>query len=136
MRRHRDTSVTLTRAILAPGETLETSTIVTWRNGQKAPRSVASLDLLRRIERRYRLPTGYFQAKLPHPARAATGHQPAGVSAAEMRRLAWHLPDDFAARSAAEQEEILGWVRRVVISGATDYRRQSIPPPDAGSFST
>lgn len=123
MRRHRDTSVTLTRAIVAPGETLQTSTIVTWRNGRKAPRSVASYELLRRIEQRYALPVGYFQAKLPHPGRAATGHQPAGVSAAEMRRLAWHLPDDFAERSSAEQEEILDWVRRVVISGATDYRR-------------
>lgn len=123
MRRHRDTSVTLTRALLAPGETLQTSTIATWRNGRKAPRGVTSLGILRRIERRYRLPAGYFQAKLPHPARAATGHQPAGVSAAEMRRLAWHLPDDFGERSAAEREEILEWVRRVVISGATDYRR-------------
>lgn len=123
MLRHRDTSVTLTRALLAPGETLQTSTIVTWRNGRKAPRGVASLGILRRIERRYRLPAGYFQAKLPHPARAATGHQPAGVSATEMRRLAWHLPDDFGERSAAEREEILEWVRRVVISGATDYRR-------------
>lgn len=71
----------------------------------------------------YRLSPGYFQAKLPHPSRATTGHQPAGISRAEMRRLAWHLPDDFATRSTAEQEEILEWVRRVVISGSTDYRR-------------
>lgn len=123
MRRHRDTSVSLTRAIVAPDDTLETSTIVTWRSGRKAPRSVASFDVLRRIEKRYRLPAGYFQAKLPHPARAATGHQPSGVTGAELRRLAWHLPDDFAERPAAEQEEILEWVRRVVISGSTDYRR-------------
>ena len=123
MRRHGDSSLSLTRAILASDETLETSTIVSWRRGVKAPRSIASLDILRRIERRYRLPAGYFQAKLPHPARAATGHQPAGVSSAEMRRLAWHLPDDFGERPAAEQEEILEWVRRVVISGSTDYRR-------------
>lgn len=123
MRRHRDTSVSLTRAIVAEDDTLETSTIVTWRSGRKAPRSVASLDILRRIERRYRLPAGYFQAKLPHPARAATGHRPAGVSGAELRRLAWHLPDNFGDRPIPEQEEILEWVRRVVISGSTDYRR-------------
>lgn len=121
MRRHRDTSVSLTRAIVEPDDTLETSTIVTWRNGRKAPRSLASFDILRRIERRYRLPPGYFQAKLPHPARAATGHRPAGVSSAELRRLAWHLPDDFGDRPLPEQEEILEWVRRVVISGSTDY---------------
>lgn len=123
MRRHRDTSLDLCRALLRPNETFETSTIVAWRSGRKAPRSVASLDFLRRIEERYRLSPGYFQAKLPHPSRATTGHQPAGISRAEMRRLAWHLPDDFATRSAKEQEEILEWVRRVVISGSTDYRR-------------
>jgi hypothetical protein len=123
MRRFGDTTVTLCRAIQAPGESLQTSTLVTWRNGKKAPQNVSSFDLLRRIERRYHLPAGYFRAKLPHPARAATGHAPAGVSPAEMRRLAWHLPDDFANRPALEQEEILEWVRRVVISGSTDYRR-------------
>ena len=41
----------------------------------------------------------------------------------ERRRLAWHLPDDFLTRPKAEQEEILAWVRRVIISGSTDYRR-------------
>ncbi|TGT06720.1 hypothetical protein EN856_36010, partial [Mesorhizobium sp. M8A.F.Ca.ET.213.01.1.1] len=35
----------------------------------------------------------------------------------------WHLPDDFNARPASEQEEILEWVRRVIIAGSTDYRR-------------
>jgi hypothetical protein len=114
MRRHRDSAQDLCRALLRQDETFETSTIIAWRSGRKAPRSVASLDLLRRIEGRYRLPAGYFQAKLPHPSRATTGHRPAGISPAEMRRLAWHLPDDFADRSATEQEEILEWVHRRV----------------------
>jgi hypothetical protein len=123
MRRHSDTSLKLCRGILKAGETLEVSTILAWRRGAKSPRSVASLEFLTRIERRYRLPFGYFKAKLPHRARAATGHAPAGISPAELRRLAWHLPDDFGDRSKAEQEEILEWVRRVVISGSTEYRR-------------
>src|SRR5690606_36619333 len=38
-------------------------------------------------------------------------------------RLAWHLPDDFDSRLPKERAEILEWVRTVVISGATDYRR-------------
>ncbi|MCR8526591.1 hypothetical protein WB334_26545, partial [Escherichia coli] len=42
---------------------------------------------------------------------------------AERRRLAWHLPDDFDRRPARERDEILQWVRRVIVSGATDYRR-------------
>lgn len=45
-----------------------------------------------------------------------------GLSHAEHRRLAWHLPDDFSTRQAKEQEEILAWVREVVIRGSTSYR--------------
>jgi hypothetical protein len=123
MRRHRDSCLHLCRAILRDGETLEKSTIVVWRSGRKAPRSVASLEFLQRIKWRYRLPNGYFKAKLPHRARATTGHVLTGISGAEQRRLAWHLPDDFAERPIAEQEEILEWVRRVVISGSTEFRR-------------
>ncbi len=123
MRRHRDSCLQLCRAIVKPGESLEPSTINTWRRGHKVPQNVASLMFLRRIEARYRLPKDYFKTKLPNPARATTGNALAGISAAERRRLAWHLPDDFHERTGVEQEEILEWVRRVVISGATDYRR-------------
>ena len=78
--------------------------------------------MLARIERRYRLPEGYFKAKLPYLGRARTGHVLEDFTPAERRRLAWHLPDDFNARSPAEQDEILDWVNRVIISGSTDYR--------------
>jgi hypothetical protein len=33
------------------------------------------------------------------------------------------LPDNFNTRPSEEQEEILEWVRRVIISGSTDYRK-------------
>lgn len=89
----------------------------------KAPRSVISLEVLRRIERRYRLPEGYFTEKAANPVRAATGFDLDDVPASERRRLAWHLPDDFNSRPRHEQAEILDWVRTVVISGSTDYRR-------------
>ena len=66
------------------------------------------MEILGRIERRYRLPVGYFKAKLPHQARSSSGHILEDISPAERRRLAWHLPDDFNTRSQREQEEILG----------------------------
>ena len=123
MRRHGEGSYPLRASIVRPGDTLHSSTIAAWRSGMKAPRSAESLEILARIEERYRLPTGYFKAKLPHPARATTGLPMPGISTAERRRLAWHLPDDFDSRPYAEQEEILTWVRETIVSGATDYRR-------------
>src|SRR5690606_24876030 len=41
----------------------------------------------------------------------------------QLRRIAWHLPDDFGHRSPQEREEILQWVQDNIISGGTDYRR-------------
>jgi integrase len=123
MRRHGDSCRHLHRAVVRPEERTDMRTITDWRRGKKCPRTVESMVVLGRIERRYRLPEGYFKAKLPHPARSAVGHPVAEIGAAERRRLAWHLPDDFGRRPAAEQEEILAWVRAVIVSGATDYRR-------------
>ncbi|MBB4091531.1 hypothetical protein GGQ79_000004 [Ochrobactrum pecoris] len=88
------------------------------------PRSVESFEILSRIERRYRLRDGYFKAKLPHQARSAYGlNVGENIGAAERRRLAWHLPDDFNKLPFSKRQEILDWVRRVIISGSTDYRR-------------
>lgn len=123
MRRHRDSCHHLHRSIIKPGEIFDRTTLRSWIDGRRTPRSVDSLAILARIEHRYRLPAGYFQAKLPNPGRAATGYRCKGVSPAEQRRLAWHLPDDFNERPSRERAEILDWVRSVVISGATDYRR-------------
>ncbi|MET3792499.1 hypothetical protein ABID37_002716 [Aquamicrobium terrae] len=123
MRRHGDSYWHLHRAVVRDDENFNHSTIRHWLQESKAPRSVASLEVLARIERRYRLPTGYFKGKLPHQTRSASGHILDDIGSAERRRLAWHLPDDFNTRPRDEQEEILEWVRRVIISGSTDYRR-------------
>lgn len=123
MRRHGDSYWHLHRAVVRDDENLDRSTIRHWLQGSKTPRSVASMEVLGRIEKRYRLPAGYFKAKLPYQARSASGHILDDIGSAERRRLAWHLPDDFNTRPRQEQEEILEWVRRVVISGSTDYRR-------------
>lgn len=111
----------LHRAIIKVGEKLDRSTLQSWVEGRRAPRNAASLEILARIEHRYGLPAGYFKSKLPNPARAPSGFLIKGVSPAEQRRLAWHLPDDFNSRSLKEQAEILDWVQNVVISGATEY---------------
>lgn len=123
MRRCGDTALSLRNGIIGKGERTHVRTFNNWRQGRTSPRSVESLALLARIELRYGLRPGYFAALLPDPGRSSTGHRLSGIGAAERRRLAWHLPDDFNARSAAEQEEILDWVRTVVLSGNTDYRR-------------
>lgn len=122
-RRHGETLAQLHRAVVRPEDNLSRTTIHSWGRGAKQPRSVISLEILDRIERRYRLPKGYFMLKVQQPPRAVTGHDLDGVTSAERRRLAWHLPDDFNQRSAPERAEILNWVRTVIISGATDYRR-------------
>ena len=123
MDRHGDTAGRLQKAITGPDDRTDRKTIAQWAMGVKTPRNVTSLEMLPRIERRYRLPEGYFRAKFPVTARASRGHAKLkGVSASERRRLAWHLPDDFDVRSPEERTEILSWVRRVIISGSTSYR--------------
>ncbi len=123
MRRHGDSFWRLHRAIVKPGELIDSRTISSWRSGAKSPRALESFKVLGRIERRYRLPDGYFKSKLPHPARSAVGHSIENIGQAERRRIAWHLPDDYDFRSTEERAEILAWVRKVIITGSTEYRR-------------
>lgn len=123
MHRHGESCHCLFRAVVRVHESFDVKTLFDWYRGKKSPRSVTSLTILGRIERRYGLPPGYFQEKLPHRSRSSTGHDLPQISVAERRRLAWHLPDDFNIRPPNEQQEILSWVRNVIISGATDYRR-------------
>lgn len=122
--RHGDSICHLHRSLVHQGDRVERSTLQQWLAGKKTPTSVVSLAILAKIERRYRLPKGYFKSKLPNNCRAPSGHRKlAGLTPSEQRRFAWHLPDDFDRRSARERDEILDWVRTVIISGATDYRR-------------
>lgn len=122
--RHGDSICHLHKALSCQGVRVERSTLLQWAAGKKVPRSIRSIAILAKIEHRYRLPAGYFQTRLPISARAATGHgKLRGIVPSERRRMAWHLPDDFDRRPLKEREEILAWVRRVIISGSTDYRR-------------
>jgi hypothetical protein len=122
MRRHEDSSSGLAAALREVGGQVFPSTIAAWRRGSKAPQCADSLRLLSLIERRYRLRTGYFRTKCQRVPRAIRRETLPGVTPAEMRRLAWHLPDDIAERPLAECEEILAWIRKVILTGATEYR--------------
>lgn len=123
MHRHGDTVRHLFRALDSQGDASEQRTLMKWCTGKLVPRTMQSLAVLAKVERRYRLPEGYFKSKMPNRGRATYGHSLEGISAHERRSLAWHLPDDFVSRSKAEQDEILAWVRRVIITGSSDYRR-------------
>lgn len=123
MQRHGDNCATLRRAISKPGDKLTNSTIRHWRLGTKAPHNTESFELLDRIAERYELPAGYFKAMLPNRARSARGHSARTLSSSERRRFAWHLPEDFNLRPIEQQNEIVDWVRRVILEGTTEYRR-------------
>lgn len=122
-RRHGETVYHLFDALVRPEDGVNRSTLISWGRGAKVPRAAISLEILGRVERRYRLPQGYFAAKVGPRHSAPGDFKIEGSSSSERRRLAWHLPDDFNRRSSAEQAEILAWVRRVIVSGSTDYRK-------------
>jgi hypothetical protein len=123
MRRFGETYWQLFRAVIRLNETFDSKTLLSWIQGERVPRSVASFEILSRIERRYRLSDRYFKAKLPYQTRSLYGHDLGDISPAERRRIAVHLPDDFGTLPFSKREEILRWVRRVIISGSTEYRR-------------
>lgn len=122
MRRHGDSPEHLQKAVTLSDAGTCQKTIRKWINERSAPGSVENFALLGRIERRYQLPPGYFQTKLAANARAPRGSRLPGISLAEQRRIAWHLPADFRRRPKREREEILAWVRGVIIAGSTQYR--------------
>ncbi len=122
-RRHGETIYHLYNAVVQPEDGVNRSTLISWGRGKKVPRAAISLEVLGRIERRYRLPAGYFLTLSGTPDRAPGDFDLDDISPSERRRLAWHLPEDFNRRPSQEKAEILNWVRTVVVSGSTDYRR-------------
>jgi len=123
MRRFGESYWQLYRAVVRLDETFDHKTLLSWIQGDRVPRSVASFKILSRIEQRYKLPEGYFKSKLPHQTRSLHGHDLGDISPAERRRISLHLPDDFNKLPFSKREEIVDWVRRVIVSGSTDYRR-------------
>lgn len=111
MDRHRDTDCHLERVLLAQKAPINMSTLRMWRLDSKIPLDGRSFRALAKLEHRYRLPANYFRDKIPPAGKAVVNHKLRGISPAERRRLAWHLPDDFDTLPAARREEILGCVR-------------------------
>jgi hypothetical protein len=107
MRRFGESYWQLYRAVVRLGETFDDKTLLSWAQGERVPRSLTSFEILSRVERRYRLVHGYFRAKLPNQSCSLYGHDMGDISAAERRRLAWHLPDDFSSLSFSKREEII-----------------------------
>jgi hypothetical protein len=123
MRQHGDSCQHLRRALLRDGERFASSTLRTWSIGTKIPQTNFSMAMLARIERRYRLADGYFKARIPRMGRALTCAALSNMSREERRRLAWHLPDDFASRCRSEQDEIVNWVRSNILGRSRTYGR-------------
>lgn len=123
IRRHGENVCRLHKALALTGDTVDRRTLYDWVNGVLAPRSAKGFRVLAFIERRYRLPDGYLRSKLPHPGRQLAGKTLKRMPVAERRRLTWHLPDDFEQLTRVRQEEVLDWVRSVIIAGSTEYRR-------------
>lgn len=121
--RHGETIYHLYNAVVRPEDGVNRSTLISWGRGTKAPRTTISLEILKRIERRYRLPDGYFAGKMGNANRAPGDSKLDDATPAERRRLAWHLPKDFNRRPRSERAEVLDWVLNVIISGSTHYRR-------------
>ena len=122
IRRHGDSVWGLHKAVEAKGGLIDRTTLGAWRRGAKGPQTPDTLKVVDLLEARYRLSPGYLRSRITH-GRAVSGHSLPDIGAAERRRLAWHLPDDFNARPAARQAEILAWVRSSVLSGGTAYHR-------------
>ncbi|MGO4404786.1 hypothetical protein AB4Z10_11050 [Bosea sp. RAF48] len=123
MARHRESIRRLHAALASSSAPPSLNTLAHWYRGASKPATAASFSALAAIERRYVLPQGYFAAKLPNQSAKVTQLGMVPLPQYERRRLAWHLPADFARRAPDEQQEILTWVRRVIISGSTEYRR-------------
>lgn len=122
MARHDDSPGHLQKALACVGVTTDYKVLKTWMTGEKSPSTTRSFAVLAAIEERYQLPPRYFLSKITAQPRARSGINPAGITTSERRRLAWHLPHDFDERSRDEQNEIIAWIRKTIVSGATDFR--------------
>lgn len=100
LRRHDEHCGKVRRMLSRRGEEIALSTLRAWRQGRALPRGAAELAFLHALERRYALPTGYFQAKLggeapcpPAPPTVAL----AGAKVAPVRRRRSRGPRPVAA---------------------------------------
>ncbi|MBI1198506.1 MAG: hypothetical protein GC203_11645 [Phenylobacterium sp.] len=123
MARRGETGASLARTLRAMGCGVGAKAIRRWALGLASPSAPASRAAVAGLERHWGLEAGGLLSRLPRPYRTLTGLAPARLGGQERALMAWHLPDDFDRRPKAEQDEIVTWIRDVVVRGATDYRR-------------
>lgn len=122
MRMHQDSSSSLAKAIRRSGELDRTGTLTHWKTGRSMPRRHSSYALLARIERRYRLPAGYFSELIAQPE-TARKRVLKNVRPSLRSIFCWHLPDDFENRSLSSQQEIVKWIYNNVMTSSTEFGR-------------
>jgi hypothetical protein len=119
MAKHGDTHLTLIDAVELEGEPHARMILKKWSLGKTVPRWKGSFDLLNRIESHYGLRKDHFKDLLNFQSPAKRAQM--SINAAQRHLVRWHLPDDFDFRSAKQQGEILEWIERNVLTGATDF---------------
>ncbi|WP_198137420.1 hypothetical protein [Roseibium aggregatum] len=102
-KRHGESIYHLYNAVVGNDDGIKRSTFLGWGRRKTAPAAPICLDILGRIERRYRLPAGYFSSVPAVAGRSSGSCELDDMTAAERRRLVWHLPDDFRRRSKTEK---------------------------------
>ena len=68
MSRHGDSCFHLHRSIVRREDRFDRKTLQDWAGGRKSPNSLSSVEMLGRIEHRYRLPEGYFRGRVRNRA--------------------------------------------------------------------
>ncbi len=120
--RHGETIHHLYRAVVRPEDGMNRSTLISWHAVRRLPARWSVSKSYAGSNDAIGCPKGISPGRPPIRT-CGDGYDLDDIPASERRRLAWHLPDDFNRRPRSEQAEILDWVRNVIISGATDYRR-------------
>ena len=137
MRRHHNSIISLLADIERSQNQPNYTSVRKWLLGLTVPRTRNSLEFLRRVERRYELPSGHFKTAIAKadPKRKRTLSL---RKYCDKEAFAWHLPADFEKRSKREREEIERWIAENVLGGCTAfgrYQRQASKSIYAISFS-
>jgi hypothetical protein len=138
MRRHHDSIASLLAGVERSQNHPNYTAVRKWLLGLTVPRTRNSLEFLRRVERRYKLPPGHFKAVI---AKADPKRKQVLLRQkySDKEAFVWHLPVDFEKRSKREREEIETWIADNVLGGYTAfgrYQRQASKSIYAISFSS
>jgi len=137
MRRHGEDYLSLYRTVGRDHATFNRTTLLSWTNGAKVPRSVDSFEILSRIERRYRLPDGYSKGSYrispdrhPGTTSGAISALPSGEGSPGIcRTISAAFPSASARKSSSGFAGSSSPVRRTI--DASRRRRSNSDMPSA-----